>query len=136
MMNDFGQADQESAKHRARDAADAADDGGCEAFQPRDEAHEVVDSWKTSPTITPAAPASAEPMKKVETITRSTSIPIIAAASRSKAVARIALPSRVLRDKQRQQRSSAPPTSAITMIRTREMLSGPQWMPVERSMYS
>ena len=38
---------------------------------------------KTSPTITPAAPASTEPMKNVVTITRSTSIPIIAAASRS-----------------------------------------------------
>ena len=45
--------------------------------------------------MTPAAPASAEPMKKVDTITRSTSIPIIDAASRSYAVARIALPSRV-----------------------------------------
>ena len=39
--------------------------------------------WNTSPTMTPAAPASAEPMKNVTTITRSTSMPIIAAASRS-----------------------------------------------------
>ena len=38
---------------------------------------------KTSPNITPAAPASAEPMKKVATITLSGSMPIIAAASRS-----------------------------------------------------
>ena len=51
--------------------------------------------WKISPFITPAAPASAEPMKKVATITRSTSMPIIAAPSRSNAVARIAFPSRV-----------------------------------------
>ena len=42
--------------------------------------------------MTPAAPASAEPMKNVEAITRSTSIPIIEAASRSNDVARIALP--------------------------------------------
>ena len=45
--------------------------------------------------MTPAAPASAEPMKKVAEMTRSTSIPIIAAASRSNDVARIAFPIRV-----------------------------------------
>ena len=45
---------------------------------------------------TPAAPASAEPSTNVNTITRSMSIPIIAAASRSNEVARIALPVRVL----------------------------------------
>ena len=45
---------------------------------------------------TPPAPASAEPMTNVNTITRSMSIPIIAAASRSNDVARIALPVRVL----------------------------------------
>ena len=85
--------------------------------------------------MTPAAPASAEPMKNVTTMTRSTSIPIIAAASRSKAVARIALPSRV-----RATSSVSATISAIavriTMIRTSEMFSGPQWMPVARSMYS
>ncbi len=46
--------------------------------------------------ITPAAPASAEPMMNVITITRSTSMPIIDAASRSYEVARIALPICVL----------------------------------------
>ena len=51
--------------------------------------------------MTPAAPASAEPMKNVDAITRSTSMPIIAAASRSYEVARIALPMRV-GDEQRQ----------------------------------
>ena len=74
-------------------------------------------------------------MKKVETITRSTSIPCIAAASRSKAVARIALPSRVLETSSVRAIISAAEVR-ITMIRTTEMLSGPQWMPVERSMYS
>ena len=49
--------------------------------------------WYASPLKTPAAPASAEPMKNVATITRSTSMPIIAAASRSNDVARMALPS-------------------------------------------
>ena len=44
------------------------------------------------PYITPAAPASTEPMKNVIEMTRSVSIPIIDAASRSKATARIALP--------------------------------------------
>ena len=43
--------------------------------------------------MTPAAPARIEPIRNVATITRSTSIPIIAAASRSYAVARIAFPS-------------------------------------------
>jgi hypothetical protein len=50
-------------------------------------------TWlKRSPNITPAAPARREPMKKVVAITRSVSIPIIAAASRSYEVARIAFP--------------------------------------------
>ena len=44
---------------------------------------------------TPAAPASAEPSTNANTITRSMSMPIIAAASRSYDVARIALPVRV-----------------------------------------
>src|SRR3954451_14014867 len=43
--------------------------------------------------MTPAAPASAEPMKNVAAMTRSVSMPIIDAASRSNEVARIALPS-------------------------------------------
>ena len=43
----------------------------------------------------PHAPASAEPRKKAVITTRSTSTPIIRAASGSCAVARIALPSRV-----------------------------------------
>ncbi len=47
------------------------------------------------PYITPAAPASTEPMKKVIEMTRSMSIPIIAAASRSNATARIAFPNLV-----------------------------------------
>ena len=45
--------------------------------------------------MTPAAPARAEPRKNVTEITRSTSIPIIAAASRSNDVARIAFPTLV-----------------------------------------
>ena len=45
-----------------------------------------------SPNITPATPASAEPTKNTVEITRSTSIPIISAASRSNATARLALP--------------------------------------------
>ena len=48
-----------------------------------------------SANITPAAPASAEPSTNVNTITRSMLMPIIAAASRSNDVARIALPVRV-----------------------------------------
>ena len=48
-----------------------------------------------SANITPAAPASAEPRTNVNTITRSMLMPIIAAASRSNDVARIALPVRV-----------------------------------------
>ncbi len=47
------------------------------------------------PWISPAAPASAPPMKNVSMIVRSTLIPIACAVSRSCAVARIALPQRV-----------------------------------------
>ena len=46
-----------------------------------------------------AIPAIAEPITKVITITRSTSTPIIAAASISMATARMARPQRVLRIK-------------------------------------
>ena len=53
-------------------------------------------TWlKSKPNITPAAPARNEPKKKVDAITRSVSMPIIDAASRSYDVARIALPTRV-----------------------------------------
>ena len=45
--------------------------------------------------MSPAAPASAPPMKKVRMIVFSTSIPIASAVSLSWAVARIALPQRV-----------------------------------------
>ena len=53
-----------------------------------------------SPNITPAAPASTEPMKNVAAMTRLTSMPIIAAASWSNAVARHRLPERGLGDEQ------------------------------------
>ena len=46
--------------------------------------------------MTPATPPSAEPRKKVLRMTISTSIPIIRAASRSSAVARMARPTQVL----------------------------------------
>jgi hypothetical protein len=83
---------------------------------------------KTSPNITPAAPASAEPMKKVDAITRSASIPIIIAASRSYAVARIAFPSRERRTKTVRTiiSRSAP---AITKIRVAETNTVPSWTP-------
>ena len=50
----------------------------------------------------PAAPARAPPIKKAMAMTRSTLIPIMAAASRSCATARMALPSRVERTNQMQ----------------------------------
>ena len=49
--------------------------------------------WNSSPDITPAKPASTDPMKNVSAIVRSTLIPSISAASRSDATARIDLPS-------------------------------------------
>src|SRR3982751_5489282 len=39
----------EAAEHRTRDAADAADDGGGEALEPGQEAHEVVDLAEDEP---------------------------------------------------------------------------------------
>ena len=86
----------------------------------------------TSPTRTPAAPASADPMKNVFTITWSTSIPIIAAASRSNAVARIALPSFV-RVTSSQRPAIITKADAITMMRMIQTLSGPQLIPTSTS---
>ena len=82
--------------------------------------------------MTPAAPASAEPMKNVPAITRSMSMPIIAAASRSNETARIALPSCVQRTSASRATIS---TTALTMtIRprywTKTPLSPPMWMPL------
>ena len=79
---------------------------------------------KTSPTMTPAAPARAEPSRNVTTITRSTSMPIIAAASRSCEVARIARPiwCTPTRSVNAIISASAEP---MTKIRIGEMLSGP-----------
>jgi len=66
-------------------------------------------------------------MKKVATITRSTSMPIIAAASRSKDVARIAFPSCVrCTNPVRPTISTIVPTTAITCGR-------PTWTPEGRS---
>ena len=81
-----------------------------------------------SPNITPAAPETAEPMKNANAITRSVSMPIIVAASRSTAVARIALPIcvRATSSVSRMQRTIVRPTVNIRRI---EMFSGPHWMP-------
>ena len=67
--------------------------------------------------MTPAAPASAEPMKNVPAITRSMSIPIIAAASRSNETARIARPSCVQRTST--MRAIIRPTAMTTTISPR-----------------
>ena len=80
---------------------------------------------------TPAAPASAEPSTKVKTITRSMSMPIIAAASRSYDVARIAFPVRVLLTRNQ---STAMSTNAETMMmsRTSEIRTPPMWKPFRK----
>ncbi len=75
---------------------------------------------KTIPNMTPPAAASAEPTKNVKEITRSTLIPIISAASRSKDVARIALPVRV-RDTSHVSTAIRPIDAAIVKIWTFEM---------------
>ena len=85
--------DEQSAEHRARDAADAAYDRRGEALEAGKEPHEVEDLAEHQAEHHAGCSARTEPMKKVEAMTRSTSIPIIAAASRSNAVARIAFPS-------------------------------------------
>jgi len=77
---------------------------------------------KRRPSRTPPKPASAEPRRKVTTITRSTSMPMKLAASRSWAVARIAAPKRVLNTKRSRptmrSTASAMRTSAITGVAT------------------
>ncbi len=76
---------------------------------------------------TPAAPASAEPSTKANTITLSMSIPIIAAASRSYEVARIALPIRV-RVTSSQSRIIITKAETIVMIR----ISGTRTLPMSK----
>ena len=71
-------------------------------------------------------------MKNVVTITRSTSTPIISAASRSKAVARIAFPRRV-RVTSSQRPSIIANAAAMTKIRITHTVSGPQSIPTSTS---
>jgi hypothetical protein len=73
---------------------------------------------------TPAAPARAEPRTNANTITRSMSIPIMAAASRSYEVACIALPVFVLVTSTQ---STAIRTNALEMITIRS--SGTRTLP-------
>ena len=82
-----------------------------------------------SANITPAAPASAEPSTNVKTITRSMSMPIIAAASRSNEVARIALPVRV-RFTRNQRRIIRTKAETIVMIRSRGTRTSPMLKPL------
>ena len=80
-----------------------------------------------SANITPAAPASADPITNVNTITRSMSMPIIAAASRSNDVARIALPVRV-RVTSSQSTTISTKAETIVMIR----ISGTCTLPMSK----
>ena len=68
----------------------------------------------------------------VNTITRSMSIPIIAAASRSNDVARIALPVRVLLTRN-QSTPQSKKAALMMMIRTSETLTVPMWKPFRKS---
>ena len=82
--------------------------------------------------MTPAAPASAEPTKKVVAMTRSGSMPIIAAASRSNETARIAFPNRVQRTSAR---SATIRTTALEMTitpryETKTPVGPPMWRPL------
>ena len=67
-------------------------------------------------------------MKNVDEITRSTSMPIIAAASRSNDVARIAFPSCVRATNSVSATISAT-AEATTRIRIFQMKTSPMWMP-------
>ena len=85
----------------------------------------VAVTWlNSSPAITPAMPASAEPMKNVAVIVRFTLMPSISAASRSAATARICLPSLVRLTSSRSPTISTRP-STRTMICTASMLTDP-----------
>ena len=80
-----------------------------------------------SANSTPAAPARAEPSTNANTITLSMSMPIIAAASRSNDVARIALPMRV-RVTSSQSRIIITNAATIVMIR----ISGTRTLPMSK----
>ena len=71
-------------------------------------------------------------MKKVAAITRSGSIPIIAAASRSKETARIAFPSRVhcTSPIRASIRMNAPTMTMTPRYWMKTPLSPPRWMPL------
>ena len=89
----------------------------------------VFVTWlNSSPPMTPATPASAEPRKNVMEIVKFTLTPSISAASRSAATARICLPSLV------RWTSCCSPTIRIrpmtrTRIWTELMVTDPIWIP-------
>ena len=71
-------------------------------------------------------------MKKVATITRSMSMPIIAAASRSNEVARIALPSRVRETRSRSAATIRTNAPTMTMICADDATrTPPTWKPLQ-----
>ena len=94
-------------------------------------------SWntrlKTRPAITPAIPASTPPTKKAIMIVRSTSTPIISAASRSYETARIDRPS-FDRPTHNVSITMTATVVTITMIRISDTFSGPTWMPLVNGM--
>ncbi len=85
-----------------------------------------------SANSTPAAPARADPSTNVKTITRSMSIPIIAAASRSNEVARIAFPVRV-RLTRNQSISISTNAETTVMIRSSGTCTSPMLNPLTYS---
>ena len=89
-MENEAEADRQTAEHGARDAADPADDRGGERDQADLEADIRIDVLEDQAVHHAGGTASTDPMKNVTTMTRSTLIPIIDAASRSNDVARIA----------------------------------------------
>ena len=83
---------------------------------------------KTSPVMTPPRRRASDPIRNVVTMTLSTSIPIIAAASRSYDVALIALPSFV-RPTSRVNTIMSANADAMTMIRSARSAAGPRRFP-------
>ena len=95
VVEGLDQADAERAEHGAGQVADPAEHGRGEREQAEREAGVEADVVSRRRRSRPPTPASAPAMRNVNEIVRLTSMPIIAAASLSWAVARIALPCRV-----------------------------------------
>ena len=115
----LGEPDEHSAEHRTGDAPDPADHGARERLESGDETHQLEDAAEDEAGHHARDAREHAPMKNAIMIVRSTSTPIIAAASRSCETARIDRPS-FDRPTQKSQQDHDGDCVTITRIRISE----------------